>query len=205
MNCLGRGNYQFFLSMVASLGIMLCYGTYLSYSLMDRHIQKRYFHSATTHHWAKGMPLGDRLDLWLNAFVDDIRVGATGLLCAFTAPLAWGMLLYHMYLIWAGMTTNESFKWDEWKEDVSDGHVYKCVESDGAKPAGSRDADEIGIPWPVSSSQRLVSRANEASLKAEQESRFTEPPWQQVQSMKEIINLYDLGFWDNLMDIFHTR
>ena len=206
MTCLGRGNYHHFISLLLGLGVMLSYGAYLSYRLLDQVIQETYTRASkgpVMRHWAHGLPLFRRIDYWTDAFVDDIRVGATGLLCLFTAPLAWGMLSYHVYLIWAGMTTNESFKWDDWKEDVSDGVVYKCEEPRGSKAAGPDGKAEPIIPWPVSSTQRLVSRGNEASLQAEQESRFTEPPWELVHSMKEVVNLYDLGFWSNLMDIFH--
>ena len=150
------------------------------------------------------MPFSQQIDLWAWAFTEDIRIGAVGILAIFTAPLAWGFLFYHVYLIWAGMTTSESFKWDEWKEDVADGYVFKCMEpkkttlSNGTIPRG----DDPFIPWPVSSPQRLVSRANKLSLEMEPDAQLTLPPWEPVHHLSQIINIYDLGFWDNLKDVF---
>ena len=43
-----------------------------------------------------------------------------------TFPLALGFLVYHIYLIWAGMTTNETAKWTDLKEDIEDGLVWRA-------------------------------------------------------------------------------
>lgn len=207
MNCLGRGNYGLFLGMVMSLGVMLCYGAFLSYHLLDDFLQVRLHHGLTSNsgpHWSSDRPFSQRIDLWAWAFTEDIRIGAVGILAIFTAPLAWGLLFYHIYLIWAGMTTSESFKWDEWKEDVSDGYVFKCMEPQKSSQANGSiiGGDDPFIPWPVSSPQRLVSRANRLSLEMEPGAQLTLPPWEPVQDLSQIINIYDLGFWDNMRDIF---
>ena len=54
-----------------------------------------------------------------------------GMLAASTFLLPLGLLAYHCYLIWAGMTTNESQKWADWRDDMVDGVVFndKYVES----------------------------------------------------------------------------
>ena len=207
MNCLGRGNYHLFLAMVFSLGVMLSYGAYLTYLLLDHLIQESFLNDPVTlakGHWSKGLPFSLKFEHYANAFIEDIRVGASGLLCAFTAPLAWGLLCYHIYLIWAGMTTNESFKWDEWKEDIADGYVYRCDEPRNSPPEAGKGTSEPAVSWPVSISQRLVNRASDASVRREHGIRFMDPPWRQVHSLKDIINLYDLGFWDNFLDVFRT-
>ena len=56
-----------------------------------------------------------------------LRIGGVGLLCTLTAPLPAFMFGYHMYLLWAGMTTNESDKWEQLREDMRDGIVYRGV------------------------------------------------------------------------------
>ena len=190
--------------MVSSLGAMLSYGAYLTYRLLDRLIQESFLSDPTTmakSHWSTGLPFSLKFDHFANAFIEDIRVGASGLLCAFTAPLAWGLLCYHVYLIWAGMTINESFKWDELKDDIADGYVYKC---DEPRASGDKSSDEPTVPWPVSIPQRLVNRANNASIRREHGTRYMHPPWKQVRSLKDIVNIYDLGFGDNFVDIFST-
>lgn len=207
MNCLGRGNYGLFLGMLMSLGVLLSYGVFLAHMLLDQTLTQRHIRahgSARTERWNTNLSISQKFDLWAWAFTEDIRVGAVGLLSVFTAPLAWGLLLYHIYLIWAGMTTSESFKWDEWKDDVLDGYVYKCMEPmDRNKDDPERDENsDPHVPWPVSSTQRLVSRANQMSMSMEPRAQLDRPPWTVVRDLGEVINIYDLGFWDNLVDVF---
>jgi hypothetical protein len=53
-----------------------------------------------------------------------VRGSGVGLLALLTWPLPLGLLAYHIYLIWAGMTTNESGKWADWRDDMADGVVF---------------------------------------------------------------------------------
>ncbi|OGM50552.1 essential cytoplasmic protein Ctr86, partial [Aspergillus bombycis] len=74
-----------------------------------------------------------------------------------TSPLAMAFLVYHTYLIWAGMTTNESAKWSDWKEDVADGMVFKSTKTEayGNSPL-LREYQNPQTYWPASSDQVLV-------------------------------------------------
>ncbi|MCJ1282435.1 palmitoyltransferase swf1 [Xylographa opegraphella] len=160
---------------------------------------------ATRSHWTVGRTHKQRFDLWTWAFTGDVRIGSVGLLAVFTAPLAWGLFLYHVYLIWAGTTTNESLKWEEWKEDVADGFVYK----DGPGIPSKRalivvDTEHKVSRWPVSSSQRLVNKVGQQPWRREDDLDMQRTGWIRVLSMKEVDNIYDLGFMNNLKDIFHT-
>ena len=208
MNCLGRGNYVYFISMILSLAILLSYGTYLCYLLLDDTLQdvlvRRSAGMETRSHWTVGRTYRQRFDLWTWAFTGDVRIGAVGLLALFTAPLAWGLFLYHVYLIWAGTTTNESFKWEEWKEDVADGFVYK---NGPAIPTGRKHNDTITgskFSSPISSSQRLINKVSQQPWSRENDLDMQRTGWVRVLSMKEVDNIYDLGFMNNLKDIFHT-
>ena len=238
--------------MLASLGTLLSYGTYLAYILLDALLQARLapapniVASESTTSWGQGKSFGQRFDLWAWAFTEDIRVGCVGLLAAFTAPLAWGLLSYHVYLIWAGMTTSESFKWDEWKEDVADGYVVKTslprvISHDDAQgnsgtttPASTeasaathttpkfgqdhntaramqeakdKDKDDIEpyVSWPGFCRERYASMANRLSRENEPSARLDDGnnhsnQWRRVRGLSEVTNIYDLGFWDNLVD-----
>jgi palmitoyltransferase len=139
------------------------------------------------------------------------------MLTAMTAPLAMAFLLYHTYLIWAGMTTNESAKWSDCKEDVADGLVFKSTRSEVFGTQFHSDEDTPAQrTWPVSSDQILVitdgeppkegfqlcSRSN-GILHKDDPQASVDTRWIEVDSMREIDNIYDLGFWDNLREVFH--
>ena len=235
MNCLGRANYVHFLGMLLSLATMLAYGAFLGWRILDNTIQDMTDASRSTTNelerglrWSKGIPWGFWFDKWTWAFAAHIRVGASSLLAGMTAPLAAGLLGYHLYLIWAGMTTNESFKWEEWSEDVQDGYVYSCTDPDHPRPdrtsngtdaanaedgvmkvtvSFEKEGEELKTTWPISPKQRLVSRANKVSLDTEliPGTVLGAEPWVKVESMEEIINIYDLGFWRNMKDALNVQ
>ena len=49
---------------------------------------------------------------------------ALGIFAALACSIVGSFLLYHLYLVWQGMTTNESFKWDDLKDTIKrDGKV----------------------------------------------------------------------------------
>lgn len=142
----------------------------------------------------------------------DVLVGAVGLLAALTSPLSWGLFAYQLYLIWAGMTTNETSKWSGLREDMADGAVWKGRRSsilgedhsDAAEHPISSDF-ELGktTRWPISINQ-LVVRTNDGKMPdwRSHSGQSHEASWIRCRHLDEIENLYDLGFWDNLRDVW---
>ncbi|MCJ1245300.1 palmitoyltransferase swf1 [Trapelia coarctata] len=193
--------------MLLSLSFLLTYGAYLAYRLLDGLLQdgliRRSHGSRARSHWSAGRTYMQQFDMWAWAFTEDVRIGSVGLLALFTAPLAWGLFLYHIYLIWAGMTTNESFKWDDWKEDVRDGLVYK--RDIPPSPAGRQNGMDVEpkVRWPVSSNQQLLNRVHQQPVPSSEDLDLQQQGWSRVHSLRELENIYDLGFWDNMKDIFH--
>ena len=140
------------------------------------------------------------------------------MLAFMTAPLAWGLFLYHVYLIWAGMTTNESHKWADWRDDIGDGIVFKGRRSTGAGARSTNPETDPDVAWPLENDQILVRRehgwppnseANEQSAGVSSASNIDplidENGWVTVMKLEEVHNIYDLGFWDNFSDILRTR
>ncbi|KNG81843.1 hypothetical protein ANOM_010209 [Aspergillus nomiae NRRL 13137] len=147
-------------------------------------------------------------NVWTIVISSDLRIGGVTSLMFMTAPLAMAFLVYHTYLIWAGMTTNESAKWSDWKEDVADAEAY------GNSPL-LREYQNPQSYWPASSDQVLVVTEGEPprmgfvfspdSNEIRQPNGGEAPidhKWTLVRSMREIDNIYDLGFWDNLRHSF---
>lgn len=113
------------------------------------------------------------------------------------------MFLYHLYLVWAGTTTNESSKWSEWKEYIDEGLVYKWDSAASRIIAESRDPTiEPFVEWPIHSNQRLFRSEDGRPPGATLDGSGIAVGWKPVRGLYEVENLYDLGFWDNLKDAF---
>lgn len=217
MNCLGKGNYAYFIGMLLSIAVLLSYGGCLAHVILTKALQSNIVRqsqgSSVQQSWSVGMTWSQYFEGWAWAITQDIRVGGVGMLAALTAPLAWGLFLYHVYLIWAGMTTNESSKWADWKDDIADGLVFKS-ERHAKDHVGNRLNPEIEplVDWPVSSNQRLVRCEDGKSPDSQIDSRENgavspergafehKSRWKRLQDLHEVDNLYDLGFWDNFAD-----
>lgn len=193
------------MALVGSLDLVLFYGTYLAYLLLWPEFQ-------TTVPVTGGQGVINRLSIVL---ARNPRTGAVGLLALLSAPLATGLLAYHIYLIWAGTTTSETQKWGDLKEDMADGLVWKGTREAVFKH-GSQAADggltEPPTSWPVSSNQIVVRtidgrpptfRDAGAGSRLENDGADRQTPesqWARCWTLSEIENIYDLGFVDNLRD-----
>lgn len=156
-----------------------------------------------------------------------LSIAGVGMLAASTAFLPLGLFAYHCYLIWAGMTTNESQKWADWRDDMADGLVFissraairaHCKKQLEAQASGNRDIavradanlgtalglmagaeDDPDVEWPVDSDQ-IVVRTNDGKPPKGQEAL-----WRRIWGLAEVENIYDLGGWDNFRDVAMGR
>ncbi|RMZ84621.1 hypothetical protein DV737_g1196, partial [Chaetothyriales sp. CBS 132003] len=214
-NCVGRNNYVWFVALVASVALGARGG-------LERGAPGS---AAGTvgRHWRAGMTWGQVLDGYVLALVLCPRMGATTMLCIMCWPLAMGFVMYHGYLIWAGMTTNESGKWAEWKEDIAAGEVWRA-RLDVPRPWD----DEVnwpprGPPGSVWERQRheLMARAgpkwwyvrmaggagHEPVRRDEHGHEVADDRWERVHSLSDdqVVNVYDLGAWANMCDVVWNR
>jgi palmitoyltransferase len=250
-NCLGRGNYKYFLLLLLSTGVLIAYGAYLAWYFLTPLVNAQYtkYESWYTYkptpatdptswtNWlgAKGHYFAILLSLYLDA--GGLRVAGVGLLALLTWPLPLGLLAYHIYLIWAGMTTNESAKWADWRDDMADGVVFlgrrrddtmaenrvDRIHAAGASrrraSSGSSSDEPILTPgedeelvaleepstsWPLESRHILVRTRDGQAPKTlpVRVQRVAEPnSFERVWSLAAVENVYDLGFWDNLVEV----
>lgn len=126
-------------------------------------------------------------------------MGSVGLLAGFTAPLAWGLFGYHLYLVWAGMTTNETAKWGGLGDEISDGTVWVARRVGKGSGAGDEGGFERTI-WPLESDQIVVIRRDGQPPAALQLDHVDDETWVRVESLREVDNVYDAGFLTNLKD-----
>lgn len=201
-SCIGRDNYRWFLALMLSLGIVLSYGAWLARGQMAPLVP-------TDHLWQGRHGLKGRIERWSSAIAKDVHIGAVGLLALLTAPLAWGLLAYHAYLIWAGMTTNETSKWSALREQMADGLFWKAKRSEVFSQRRGRPIQREGkkdrafcVSWPIKTDQILLKESEVnlpdfPGLKADANGHST---WEKCWQLGQVENLYDLGFWDNFRD-----
>lgn len=207
-NCLGRNNYRYFLLLLLSLGLLEIYGAWLAWKVLS----PAYANLDGGLGWLDN----EYWSQWGNAFVRAVNAGGlsvagVGMLAATTTPLPLGLLAYHVYLVWAGMTTNESAKWADWKDDMQDGFVFIGKRSvilqrererkgaDSVLPDGETDDEPECDDWPIKSNHMVV-RTTDGKPPVGQEDM-----WERVSTLDDVTNIYDLGLWQNLVAIMRGR
>ncbi|KAK7185783.1 palmitoyltransferase swf1 [Paraphaeosphaeria sporulosa] len=243
-NCLGRGNHKWFLALLLSTAILLAYGAYIAYFALSPKVHKQY---ARYESWYRFKPSpGSNPSSWatygekklhyfltyVSIYIDEGGVSAAGvgLLALLTWPLPLGLLCYHLYLIYAGMTTNESSKWADWADEIADGNVflgkrrpetmrdYRATDADLHDSARSSSSatpmptppetppedEEPPTSWPLESRHILVRTTNgqpPTGLPPRIKSVANIESFERVWDLAAVENVYDLGFWDTFFEI----
>jgi palmitoyltransferase ZDHHC4 len=219
-NCLGYGNYKHFLALLLSTTVLLAYAAQLAYLTLAPQVRDHFLQCAAWRAEQSISPFSNQLGTGGGEWVDQVLVqidgwldilavallvggvarGGVGLLALLTALLPAGLLGYHIYLVWAGMTTSESSKWGDWREEIADGMAY--IAPIVSNNESSQSAEHR---WPRHSRQFLVLTSDglpPRNLQPEIKATVGEhAKWQQCGSLKEVDNIYNLGFWQNLGDI----
>lgn len=198
-NCVGYRNQHYFLFLLFTTATLTTFATYTGTGVISGQIRKEL---PTWKFWGPGLTWSEYGNVWAWALQGNTRIGAVSLLCCLTTPLIWGLLGYHIYLIWAGFTTNESMKWGDWAYEMADGYAFK------RKLSPDRHKNETIEPawtrWPVESEQ-VVLRTEDSMPPTGPGAAIGEGEWERVWKLADVENLYDLGFWDNLTDVFRPR
>lgn len=243
-NCLGRGNYKWFLALLLCTTLLVAYGAYLAYIALAPMAARHYAKYARWYTY-KPKPGSDPTS-WLTKLevksfnflhyvsiyleVGGFRASGVGLLALLTWPLPLGLLSYHVYLIWAGMTTNESAKWADWRDDMADGVVFlgyrrdetmyenKPVSSNNTghstahatsescsskSPESPLEEEEPPTTWPLESRHILIRTPTgqpPRNLPSRLRSVAKEDSFERIWNLAAVENVYDLGFWDNLQE-----
>ncbi|KAI5817977.1 DHHC palmitoyltransferase-domain-containing protein [Pyronema omphalodes] len=171
-NCVGLSNIRWFLLFLISTDVLLLVGMLLSWGILD-------FVLGQNGVEVKTLAWREYFRLLGLAIVEQVYVGAVFLLCALCGVLSNTFTGYHVYLIWAGTTSNETTKWDEWKDELRRGLYisgrWKTRTKTKTKPKPGTDID--------------------TKTKPEQDTN-TKP----VSGLHEVDNIYDCGaaanFWD---------
>ncbi|KAH8896027.1 zf-DHHC-domain-containing protein [Thozetella sp. PMI_491] len=201
-NCVGAGNQHWFILLLLSTGALTVYGGVLGVSIITAKITEQYPYWSMwpwSANGGEGIVLKEWLLLWSWGLQDMVSMGAVTFLAIMTSPLTWSLLGYHIYLIYCGTTTNETLKWGDWQLEMDDGCAFKrTMPSDRVKDS---QVEAIWTRWPVETEQ-IMLRTNDGKPPAAHLILPGEGEWERVWNLRDVENLYDLGFWDNLIDVF---
>lgn len=212
--CLGKGNYRWFLALLFSLVVLEYYGTFLCWYILRPHLQFQGTSPLFSLDFVQYA--GDVISRAIG--VGGMSIAGVGMLTAATANLPLGLLAYHLYLIWAGTTTNESQKWGDWREDMIEGYAFSAsmqdvrelarVPSKNGLSQEMRDSYFLGIApdgdgepfvkWPIKAEVVIVRTRDRKPPQG------SESLWQNVWDLKNVVNIYDLG-WLNWSEVLHGR
>ena len=195
-SCVGYGNQHYFLLLLLTTAVLTLYGAILGTSILGDKIRLQEPRWSV---WPPKQMTWSRYFLFLGWGIQrNSKLGSTTLLALFITPLVWCLAIYDFYLIYCGITTNESLKWSEWAEDMRDGYVFQ--RHLGANRRRDPQKDPISTRWPTEPRKILVATVDG---KPPNRSRLPgEGDWERLWKIKHVDNLYDAGWWDNILDVF---
>jgi hypothetical protein len=194
--CVGYRNHRWFVLLLLSTAVLTSYGSMLGISLLSAKIKSRFLDWSL---WPpRGMGWERYFALWGWSLQSSVGMGAVTLLTFLISPMVWAFFVYTVYMLYCGMTTNESLKWSEWKDEVRDGTAYRRSMSVGR----IKDPRFEGPTsrWPNDTEQILIT--TETGGPPKNPNIPGHGLWEQVRSFGSIHNLYDLGLWNNIVDVF---
>jgi hypothetical protein len=202
-NCVGSNNHHWFILLLLSTGALCVYGGALGTNLLVHKMRARY-PAWALFPWAanagKGMELKPWLIVWSWGLQDSISMGSVTLLCVLISPLVWALLSYHIWLIYCGTTTNESMKWSDWQAEMDEGCAFK--RSLPAGRAKDLSLEPVWTRWPCEAEQIVVRTEDGNPPREDIRNVPGVGQWERVFKLRNVENLYDIGFWDNVVDIF---
>ncbi|KAF5871549.1 putative palmitoyltransferase swf1 protein [Botrytis fragariae] len=192
-NCVGYNNHHWFLLLLFTTGNLTTYAVYIGNSILSTFIVAVY------PDWSFlgfGFTWSRYFSIWGWALQEHTQIGSITLLCFLITPLVYGLFLFHIYLIWCGTTTNESQKWSDWDIEMGEGYVFKRALSENREK--NLRIEPPWTHWPAES-QQIVLRTADGQ---DPVGAIGDGEWQRVWGLRDVENLYDIGFVDNLKDVF---
>jgi hypothetical protein len=190
--CVGYGNQHYFLLLLVTTACLTTYGGFLGTSVLSSILRERYTDWSV---WPpRHMTFNRWFGIWGNGLQRNVPLGASTLLATLISPLVWGLCVYSFYLVYCGTTTNETLKWSELQEDMRDGYAFRRY-----LPSGSRGA--VSSRWPVEP-EHIILVTNDGQPPNPSPLIPGEGEWERPRQLQDVENMYDLGFWENLCDIF---
>ena len=152
-SCVGERNYRWFLLFLLYHSGLCFYSTYLhariiQHLALDVHrLDEAYYYDE------RGQPT--TISFWQGfqyLFVHHNITMAIGIFCLVIGFALWAFWAYHMYLVWQGTTTNETFKWGDLKDELV-AQAHRRLEraearADGAQSGAKKKKQKVKVQVP---------------------------------------------------------
>ncbi|GJJ75704.1 palmitoyltransferase ZDHHC4 [Entomortierella parvispora] len=205
--CVGHNNHRYFILFLYSAFQVCWYGSFLIYHVFTSRMydSPMYKFLVATNQWEQlGFLRG--YHIFLYQMQTDKSLGALAIFASLAGLVIFIFFIYNLYLIATGVTTNESFKWEDIGEMIYRRELVEVIETDmngaqlGPKRYEQRDRRHPSHPRYVEPS------ASQQSLQQQHQQKRPQPlPRPAVErvitKMKEIENIYDRGVKENLSSI----
>jgi len=203
-NTIGEQNYRWFLLFLTVHVCMCIYGAVVLFYLFYGHILDNELHKVVFFNRATGEDIAPGNKWFLAQYMFHKFFMETGvfLLMAVMAITLGAFLGYHIWITSKGLTTNETYKWDEIKKWYGDElKRYKQAVKDGltveekASPPTVSDGDVTCTPGQSQQQPKAKEDEDEAVAEADDEYEMARDPGALP------VNIYDRGFVENWREV----
>jgi hypothetical protein len=126
-NCIGARNHVAFMLFLVHHSVLCFYGTYLAVVVVAAQVSAQVAH--VRKHYSPGFsPSAENLLHFLALNAKGLTF--TLVLTAAVAAMLGGFFAYHLLLVWRNTTTNETFKWDDVRSNLT-AHFDAVTELEG--------------------------------------------------------------------------
>ncbi|KAJ3215227.1 palmitoyltransferase swf1 [Dinochytrium kinnereticum] len=199
-NCVGHYNYRYFIMFLGSTASIALYGTYLVFRILQNEMDVRRVWSLVI--YDRETYARTKITSWQAIMVEPL-LSALALFAGIAGIVVLVFMLYQLSMVLRGLTTNESFKWDDLKYDIQT-HQITTIPKDLYEYNQSHKEESVSSSG--SKIRRRVnakgkSGASSAPLKTFVPS--TDDGIEQIPltSVRQIRNIYNGGAWKNVMDM----
>ena len=128
-SCVGERNYRWFMLFLLYHSMLCFYSSYIHARIIE-HLALDVHRLDQAHYYdVTGTPQAVTVLQGVQyLFVHHNMTMAIGIFCLVIGFALWGFWAYHMYLIWCGTTTNETFKWGDLKDELRHRMQRKQIE-----------------------------------------------------------------------------